>query len=79
MQNDPVPPGPASGGLPGVLRLTAALVILALAVVAILVVAGVVSREQLAESAVKIVLIGGILAAAAIGLGALVAGGRRGN
>jgi hypothetical protein len=77
MQNSPVQPGPSSGGLPGVLRLTAGLVIIALASLAALVVLDVVPMEQVLPHGRRIVLLAAIVALAAGGIAGLVGWGKR--
>jgi hypothetical protein len=77
MKSDPIEPGPSSAGLPGVLRLTAALAILALAVLAGLVVLDVVPRDQLAPYGRRILLLALIAALASLGIAGLVHWGRR--
>ena len=77
MNRDPIEPGPSSAGLPGVLRLTAGLAILALAVLAALVVLDAVPREQLTHYGTRILLLALIVALAAVGIGGLVRWGRR--
>lgn len=57
MKPDPIPPVSGSAGFPGVLRLTAGLAVLALAVLAALVVLDVVPREQLAPVGRRILLL----------------------
>lgn len=77
MKSDPIEPGSSSAGLPGVLRLTAALAILALAVLAGLVVLDVVPRDQLAPYGRRILLLALIAALASLGIAGLVHRGRR--
>jgi hypothetical protein len=77
MKSNPIEPGPSSAGLPGVLRLTAGLAILALAVLAALVVLDVVPRDQLAPYGRRILLLALIAALASVGIGGLVHWGRR--
>ena len=77
MKNQPVPPGPSSAGLPGVLRLTAGLVIIALAGLASLVVLDVVPVEQVLPHGKRIVLLAAVFALAATGIAALVRWGQR--
>lgn len=64
MNRDPIEPGPTSAGLPGVLRLTAGLAVMALAVLAALVVLEVLPREQLARYGIRILLLALIVALA---------------
>ena len=68
---------PSSAGLSGVLRLTAGLAILALAVLASLVVLDVVPRDQVAPYGRRIVLLAIIVGLAAAGIAGLVQLGRR--
>lgn len=77
MKGDPIQPGPGSAGLPGVLRLTAGLAIVALAVLAALVVVDVVPREQLAAYGTRILLLALIAILASVGIAGLVHWGRR--
>jgi hypothetical protein len=78
MMSDPIEPGPSSAGLPGFLRLTAGLAILALAALAGLVVLDVVPRDQLAPYGRRILLLALIVALASLGIAGLVRrGGRR--
>jgi hypothetical protein len=77
MKSDPIEPGTGSAGLPGVLRLTAGVAILALAALAALVVLDIVPREQLASYGRRIVLLTLIVALASLGIGGLVRWGRR--
>jgi hypothetical protein len=76
MKNDPVPSGPSSAGLPGVLRLTAGLLILALAGLASLVVLDVLPVEQVLPHGRRIVLLALVIALAATGIAGLVRWGR---
>jgi hypothetical protein len=78
MNRDPIGPDPSSAGLPGVLRLTAGLAVLALAVLAALVVLEVLPREQLASYGTRILLLALIIALASMGIAGLVRWGRRG-
>ena len=78
MKSDPIEPGPSSAGLPGVLRLTAGLAVIALAVLAALVVLEVLPREHLAAYGTRILLLALIVALASIGIAGLVRWGRRG-
>jgi hypothetical protein len=66
-----------SAGLPGVLRLTAGLAVLALAVLSGLVVLDVLPREQLATMGRRILLLSLIMALASAAIAVLVGGGRR--
>ena len=66
-----------SAGLPGVLRLTAGLAVLALAVLSGLVVLDVLPREQLATIGRRILLLSLIAALASAAIAALVAGARK--
>jgi len=76
MKNQPVPSGPSSAGLPGVLRLTAGLLILALAGLASLVVLDVLPVEQVLPHGRRIVLLALVIALAATGIAGLVRWGR---
>jgi branched-subunit amino acid transport protein len=78
MNRDPIEPGPNSAGLPGVLRLTAGLAVVALAILAALVVLEVLPREHLASYGTRILLLALIVALASIGIAGLVRWGRRG-
>lgn len=69
--------GPSSAGLPGVLRLTAGLAILALAALAGLVVLDVVPREQLAPVGRRILLLALIVVLASAAIAGLAAAGRK--
>jgi hypothetical protein len=73
----PTQPDTSSAGLPGILRLTAGLTILALASLAALVVLDVVPREQVAPYGRRILLLSVIVGLAAAGIAALVGWGRR--
>jgi hypothetical protein len=77
MSNEPVPSPGGSAGLPGVLRLTAGLTIIALAILAGLVVLEVVTLEQVLPQGRQIVLLALIVALAAAGIAGLVGWGRR--
>jgi hypothetical protein len=66
-----------SAGLPGVLRLTAGLAVLALAVLSGLVVLDVLPREQLATIGRRILLLSLITALASAAIAVLVSGGRQ--
>jgi hypothetical protein len=77
MKSDPIEPGPSSAGLPGVLRLTAGLAVIALAILAALVVLEVLPREHLASYGTRILLLALIVALASIGIAGLVRWGRR--
>jgi hypothetical protein len=77
MKNQPVQPGPVSAGLPGVLRLTAGLVIIALAALAALVVLEVLPVEQVLPHGRRIVLLALVFALAASGIAGLVRWGQR--
>jgi hypothetical protein len=70
-------PGPSSAGLPGVLRVTAGLAVLALAVLSGLVVLDVVPREQLAPVGRRILLLALIVALASAAIAGLVGTPRR--
>ena len=76
MRNQPIAPGPSSAGLPGVLRLTAGLLILALAGLASLVVVDVVPIDQLLPHGRRIVLLALVFALAATGIAGLIRWGR---
>jgi hypothetical protein len=76
MKSDPIQPGPTSAGLPGVLRLTAGLAVLALAVLAGLVVIDVVPREQLTHYGTRILLLALIIILASVAIAGLVGRGR---
>jgi hypothetical protein len=78
MRGDPVEPGASSAGLPGVLRLTAGLAILALAVLAALAVLDVLPREQVTTYGRRVLLLALIAGLAAAGIAGLVRWGRRG-
>ncbi len=77
MKNQPTQLTPTSAGLPGILRLTAGLVILALAALASLVVLEIVPLEQVVPHGRRIVLLAIIVALAAAGIAGLVRWGRR--
>jgi hypothetical protein len=77
MKNEPVPSGSSSAGLPGILRLTAGLLILALAGLASLVVLDVVPLEQVMPHGRRIVLLALVAALAATGIAGLVNWGRK--
>jgi len=66
-----------SAGLPGVLRLTAGLAVLALAVLSGLVVLDLLPREQLATMGRRILLLSLIVALASAAIAVLVGGGRK--
>ena len=66
-----------SAGLPGVLRLTAGLAVLALAVLSGLVVLDVLPREQLATIGRRILLLSLIMALASTAIAVLAGAGRR--
>ena len=78
MKPDPIPPVSASAGLPGVLRLTAGLAVLALAVLAGLVVLDVVPRDQLAPVGRRIVLLTLIVVLASAAIAGLSGSSRKG-
>ena len=67
----------SSAGLPGILRLTAGLAILALATLAALVVLDVVPLEQVTPYGQRILLLALIVGLAAAGIAGLVRWGRR--
>lgn len=77
MKPDPIPPVSGSAGLSGVLRLTAGLAVLALAVLAGLVVLDVVPSEQLAPVGRRIVLLTVIVALASAAIAGLAGSGRK--
>ena len=66
-----------SAGLPGVLRLTGALAVLALAVLSGLVVLDVLPRDQLATIGRRILLLSLIMALASAAIAVLVGAGRK--
>jgi len=78
MKGDPIE-GHSSAGLSGVLRLTAGLAIIALALLAALAVLDVLPREQLTSYGRRILLLALIVALAAAGIAGLVHWGRRGR
>jgi hypothetical protein len=78
MKNQPTQLTPSSAGLPGILRLTAGLVIIALAALASLVVLEIVPLEQVVPHGRRIVLLAIIVALTAAGIAGLVQWGRRG-
>ena len=71
MKTDPISAEPSSAGLPGVLRLTAGLAVLALAGLAGLVVLDVVPRDQLAPVGRRIVMLTVIVALASAAIAGL--------
>jgi hypothetical protein len=73
----PTQPDISSAGLPGILRLTAGLTILALATLAALVVLDVVPLEQVTPYGRRILLLALIIGLAAAGIAGLVRWGRR--
>jgi hypothetical protein len=79
MNTNPIDPGHNSAGLPGVLRLTAGLAIIALAVLAAMAVLDVLPREQITSYGRRILLLALIVALAAAGIAGLVRWGRRGS
>jgi hypothetical protein len=79
MRGDPVEPVHSTAGLAGVLRLTAGLAIIALAVLAALVVLDVLPREQVTSYGRRILLLALIVALAAAGIAGLVHWGQRGR
>jgi hypothetical protein len=79
MKGDPIGPDHGSAGLPGVLRLTAGLAIIALAVLAALAVLDVLPREQVTSYGRRILLLALIVALAAAGIAGLVRWGQRGR
>jgi hypothetical protein len=76
MNTKPIPSNSNSAGLPGVLRLTAGLVIIALATLAALVVLEIVPLEQVVPHGRRVVLLALIVALAATGIAGLVRWGR---
>ena len=78
MKGDPIE-GHSSAGLSGVLRLTAGLAIIALALLAALAVLDVLPREQLTSYGRRILLLALIVALSAAGIAGLVHWGRRGR
>lgn len=76
MRND-LERSPHSAGLSGVLRLTAGLAVLALAVLSGLVVLDVVPREQLAPVGRRILMLSLIMALASAAIAGLVGGSRK--
>lgn len=77
MTPDSHPPVSGSAGLPGVLRLTAGLAVLALAGLAGLVVLDVVPRDQLAPVGRRIVLLTMIVVLASAAIAGLAGSGRK--
>jgi hypothetical protein len=73
----PNQPDTSSAGLPGILRLTAGLAILALGTLAALVVLDLVPQDQIASYGRRIVLLALIVGLAATGIAGLVRWGRR--
>jgi hypothetical protein len=73
----PTQPDTSSAGLPGILRLTAGLAIVALATLAALVVLDLVPRAQVAPYGRRILLLTVIVGLAAAGIAGLVRWGRR--
>ena len=73
----PTQPDTSSAGLPGILRLTAGLAILALATLAALVVLDVIPRDRVASYGQRILLLTLIVGLAAGGIAGLVRWGRR--
>ena len=78
MKHDPVQPVARSAGLPGVLRLTGGLAVLALAILAALVVLDVIPQQRLAAYGGRILLLAIIVALAAAAIAALANDNRRG-
>jgi hypothetical protein len=74
---EPIEQGPNSAGLAGVLRLTAGMAILALAVLAALVVLDVMPREQLTSVGRRILLLALIIGLASAAIAGLVGFGRK--
>jgi hypothetical protein len=79
MKDNPIEPGHSSAGLLGMLRLTAGLAIIALAVLAAMAVLDVLPREQITSYGRRILLLALIVALAAAGIAGLVHWGRRGR
>jgi hypothetical protein len=79
MKGNPVDPVNNSAGLGGILRLTAGLAIMALAVLAALVVLDVLPRDQVTSYGRRILLLALIVALAAAGIAGLVRWGQRGR
>jgi hypothetical protein len=77
--SDPIGSPGGSAGLPGILRLTAGLTIIALAILAGLVVLEIVTLEQVLPQGRQIVLLALIVALASAGIAGLVGWGRRGR
>lgn len=74
---EPIEQGPNSAGLAGVLRLTAGMAILALAVLAALVVLDVMPQEQLTSVGRRILLLALIIGLASAAIAGLVGFGRK--
>ena len=77
MKNEPIQSSAGSAGLPGILRLTAGLAIIALAALAGLVVLDIVPREEVAPVSRRILLLTLIVGLASTGIAGLVRWGRR--
>ena len=77
MKNESIQSSPSSAGLPGILRLTAGLAIIALATLAGLVVLDIVPQEHVAPVSRRILLLTLIVGLAATGIAGLVRWGRR--
>jgi hypothetical protein len=77
VKNEPIQSSPSSAGLPGILRLTAGLTIIALAILAGSVVLDLMPLEQVAPYGRKILLLTLIVGLAATGIAGLVRWGRR--
>jgi hypothetical protein len=77
--SDPIRSPGGSAGFPGILRLTAGLTIIALAILAGLVVLEIVTLEQVLPQGRQIVLLALIVALASAGIAGLVGWGRRGR
>jgi hypothetical protein len=77
MPGDPIETPHRSAGLPGILRLTAGLAIIALASLAALAVLDVLPREQVESYGRRVLLLALIVALAAAGIAGLVHWGRR--
>jgi thiamine transporter ThiT len=76
MNRNPIQPSESSSGLPGVLRLTAGLAIVALAILAALAVLDLLPREQVTSYGRRILLLALIVGLAAGGIAGLVRWGR---
>jgi multisubunit Na+/H+ antiporter MnhB subunit len=79
MNTNPIQSSQSSAGLPGVLRLTAGLAIIALAILAALAVLDVLPREQITSYGRRVLLLALIAGLAAAGIAGLVRWGRSGR